>query len=998
MCGAASGGTLAVATALAGGEAADCEVHGPNRPLLKRRPSSQQGQPSSCHVLLVDDERLTRTVLSSLLLKCGYRVTSASDGLEALRLLRGSAPDTFQLVLTDVCMPELNGIQLLSCVKQDANLRAVPVVMMSSVDQEETVAECVQQGAEEYLVKPVTKKEVQHIWQHVWRKRCAAAQVPQLPLEAAAAAAAAAGAAALWQQQQAAAAAAPPAEAPAQPQAPHAPQDVQQPASAGGQVQADSVDALVRSAPQAAGAGGLHMRQSVFSAAVSLVQGAHLQRRPLLCLRPSHLLFSQLHGLSVAVPSPQQQGGSGDAAAAAEVDSLYVSPDEAAGHPTCQSDMFSLGLLFVDLFFPCASQEQRCAQLRAARAAVLPPVLRGTHGAGSAQAVQDLVLGLLQADPARRPTVHAVLRAGILQDAFRLVQQLPHWRLLGCMAATTAAQQQQQASAAAAAPHQQPAPAGSCLGKSGAAAAPATAALVGPLDHDAVRHFLLLLRKSKQQEVAQAQGQLAALDADIGDVRRRRSQDAQQPAAAAEEQPPTAKRARLEARAGGDGAAEPAAGEAAAAAAAAAPEAEPPAEQQQRVAAVMPQLEDLFFRRRQQQQRRQAQAPAACGGEAGGGLHLDAFARDLNELAAHSKLSLKATLRSGDLASPVEMACCAAFDRDDEFFATVGVSRRVKIFDFAACLEGQDSVMHYPALQITTRSKLSSVSWNSYVKSQLITSDYGGLIQLWDAATAGEAAQYDEHARRVWSVDFSTTDPMRFLSGSDDGSVRLWSVHEQASVARIAAPANVCSVQFSPADSHTIAFGCANYRVYLYDLRRTAHPLAVVCGPQRAVSYVKFLGGSHLVSASTDSTLRLWDLADVMAGADSATTSGASSAGSSGTRCRPACTYTGHRNQRNFVGLSVSPDGHILCGSEDNSGAWRSGAAVHAGSRRRAAHAQAVYSYYRSLPFSTAQYRFSPGEPAEGHQPFVSAVCWANRSRHCLAANSQGLLQILKLE
>ena len=185
----------------------------------------------------------------------------------------------------------------------------------------------------------------------------------------------------------------------------------------------------------------------------------------------------------------------------------------------------------------------------------------------------------------------------------------------------------------------------------------------------------------------------------------------------------------------------------------------------------------------------------------------------------------------------------------------MGVSRRVKIFDFAACLEGGDSVMHYPALQITTRSKLSSVCWNSYVKSQLITSDYSGLIQLWDASTAAEAAQYDEHARRVWSVDFSTTDPMRFLrwvggaggwvggwvgqalcfamqpaewaknavptacgvmlqqvpvltpppssphsfawcSGSDDGSVRLWSVHEQSSVSRIAAPANVCSVQF----------------------------------------------------------------------------------------------------------------------------------------------------------------------------------------------------------
>lgn len=57
-----------------------------------------------------------------------------------------------------------------------------------------------------------------------------------------------------------------------------------------------------------------------------------------------------------------------------------------------------------------------------------------------------------------------------------------------------------------------------------------------------------------------------------------------------------------------------------------------------------------------------------------------------------------------------------------------------------------------------------------------------------------------------------------------------------------------------------------------------------------------------------------------------------------------------------------------------------------------------VYSYYRSLPFSTAQYRFPSADAPEGHQPFVSAVCWANRSLHCLAANSQGLLQILKLE
>ena len=58
------------------------------------------------------------------------------------------------------------------------------------------------------------------------------------------------------------------------------------------------------------------------------------------------------------------------------------------------------------------------------------------------------------------------------------------------------------------------------------------------------------------------------------------------------------------------------------------------------------------------------------------------------------------------------------------------------------------------------------------------------------------------------------------MSGSDDGTVRLWSIREEAPTAVIDAKANVCSVQFSPASPHLLAFGSANYRVYLYDLRQ----------------------------------------------------------------------------------------------------------------------------------------------------------------------------------
>ena len=80
------------------------------------------------------------------------------------------------------------------------------------------------------------------------------------------------------------------------------------------------------------------------------------------------------------------------------------------------------------------------------------------------------------------------------------------------------------------------------------------------------------------------------------------------------------------------------------------------------------------------------------------------------------------------------------------------------------------------------------------------------------------------------------------------------------SVGTIKTKANVCCVQFTPDSGRYLAFGSADHRIYYYDLRNSKIPLCTLLGHNKTVSYVKFVDSTHLVSASTDNTLKLWDL------------------------------------------------------------------------------------------------------------------------------------------
>ncbi|XP_015878256.2 E3 ubiquitin-protein ligase COP1-like isoform X3 [Ziziphus jujuba] len=301
-------------------------------------------------------------------------------------------------------------------------------------------------------------------------------------------------------------------------------------------------------------------------------------------------------------------------------------------------------------------------------------------------------------------------------------------------------------------------------------------------------------------------------------------------------------------------------------------------------------------------------------------LGLEDFQSVLSTFTRYSRLRVLAELRHGDLFQSPNIVSSIEFDRDDELFATAGVSRRIKVFEFSSVVNEPEDV-HCPIVEMPTRSKLSCLSWNKNMKNHIASSDYEGIVTVWDITTCQSVMEYEEHEKRAWSVDFSHTEPSMLVSGSDD-----------------------CKV------------GSADHHTHYYDLRNISQPLHTFSGTSKAVSYVKFLSNYELASASTDSTLRLWDVKENL----------------------PLGTYRGHTNEKNFVGLSVNSE-YIACGSETNE----------------------VYVYHKAISKPMARYKIDSSELNENEDGsgsyFISAVSWKRDSPTMLAANSQGTLKVLVL-
>lgn len=119
------------------------------RTIAARSPAaSDQGG----RILVVDDTASNRDLLSRRLSRDGHAVMAASSGREALQLLDR---EVFDLVLADILMPDMNGLELLRHLKAERRFREIPVVMVSGLKDEDAVARCIEAGAEDYLRKPI---------------------------------------------------------------------------------------------------------------------------------------------------------------------------------------------------------------------------------------------------------------------------------------------------------------------------------------------------------------------------------------------------------------------------------------------------------------------------------------------------------------------------------------------------------------------------------------------------------------------------------------------------------------------------------------------------------------------------------------------------------------------------------------------------------------------------------------------------------------------------
>jgi two-component system chemotaxis response regulator CheY len=118
--------------------------------------STDQGGSMMSKALVVDDSRTIRTIIKRILIDLGFQVCEAGNGVEALKVMEAEK-NKIDLVLADWNMPEMNGLDLLKQLRQDPELSALKVIMVTTETELDNMVSALEAGANEYVMKPFTK-------------------------------------------------------------------------------------------------------------------------------------------------------------------------------------------------------------------------------------------------------------------------------------------------------------------------------------------------------------------------------------------------------------------------------------------------------------------------------------------------------------------------------------------------------------------------------------------------------------------------------------------------------------------------------------------------------------------------------------------------------------------------------------------------------------------------------------------------------------------------
>ncbi|KAG2702155.1 hypothetical protein I3760_06G077400 [Carya illinoinensis] len=132
--------------------------------------------PEEAHVLAVDDSLVDRKVIEQLLKISSCKVTAVDSGRRALQFLgldeekSSSVSFDVDLIITDYCMPGMTGYELLKKIKESSTFREIPVVIMSSENVLARIDRCLEEGAEDFIVKPVKLSDVKRLKEYMMRE------------------------------------------------------------------------------------------------------------------------------------------------------------------------------------------------------------------------------------------------------------------------------------------------------------------------------------------------------------------------------------------------------------------------------------------------------------------------------------------------------------------------------------------------------------------------------------------------------------------------------------------------------------------------------------------------------------------------------------------------------------------------------------------------------------------------------------------------------------